>query len=105
MLARHTQPAGRRGHRHELQRWERWLQYPEGQVNALRATAPTIAAMPPSHVGRQVARLAIRLSMTHATVTAAVTDALTELIQAPGMSPGGSPAPPRARRGGPGSPG
>lgn len=63
---------------HELQRWERWLKYPEGQVNALRAAAPIVAAMPPAHVGRQVARLAIRLGMTDATVTEAVTDALSE---------------------------
>ena len=31
----------------EVDRWSRWLGYPEGQINALRATAPVIAAMPP----------------------------------------------------------
>ena len=41
-----------------VDRWSRWLEYPEGQINALRATAPVIAAMPVPHVARQVARLA-----------------------------------------------
>lgn len=78
LLARRTHPLADVVIDHELQRWERWLKYPEGQVNALRAAAPIIAAMPPDHVGRQVARLAIRLSMTDAAVTEAVTDALSE---------------------------
>jgi DNA primase len=78
LLARRTHPLGDVVIDHELQRWERWLKYPEGQLNALRAAAPIIAAMPPAHVGRQVARLAIRLGMTHGTVTEAVTDALSE---------------------------
>jgi DNA primase len=60
----------------EIGRWSRWLRYPEGQVNALHAAAPLIAAMPPPDVARQVARLAGRLGLDHATVTAAVTDAL-----------------------------
>ena len=60
----------------ELDRWSRWLPYAEGQVNALRAVAQVIAAMPPSHVGRQVARLASQLALDHAVVTDAVTSAL-----------------------------
>ena len=42
----------------EIERWSRWTCYPEGQIHALRAAARLIAAMPPSHVGRQVSRLA-----------------------------------------------
>jgi DNA primase len=64
----------------EVANWGRRLRYPEGQIHALRATAPLIAAMPPAHVARQVARLAAILRLDHATVTQAVTDALTELI-------------------------
>ena len=43
----------------EVARWSRRLRYAEGQLSALRATAPLIAAMPPVHVARQVARLAV----------------------------------------------
>jgi DNA primase len=63
-----------------VDRWSRWLEYPEGQINALRATAPVIAAMPVLHVARQVARLAHRLGLDYATVTEAVTDALPQVI-------------------------
>jgi DNA primase len=64
----------------EVDRWSRWLEYPGGQIGALRATAPLIAAMPPPHVARQVTRLAHRLGLGYATVTEAVTDTLTTLI-------------------------
>jgi DNA primase len=64
----------------EIDKWSRWLSFAEGQIGALRAIAPVIAAMPPRDVARQVARLAHRLSLDHATVTEAVTDALTQLI-------------------------
>ena len=64
----------------EAARWSRWLRFPEGQVHALRAAAPLIAAMPPAHVGRQVARLAAIVHLDHATVTEAVTDALTTVV-------------------------
>ena len=67
----------------EVASWSRRLSYPEGQIHALRAAAPLIAAMPPAHVARQVARLAAILRLDHATVTEAVTDALTELIAHP----------------------
>jgi DNA primase len=67
----------------EVARWSRWLRYPEGQIHALRAAAPLIAAMPADHVARQVARLAAILKLDHATVTEAVTDALTEQIHSP----------------------
>jgi DNA primase len=63
-----------------VDRWSRWLEYPEGQINALQATAPVIAAMPVPHVARQVARLAHRLGLDYATVTEAVTDALPQVI-------------------------
>lgn len=72
----------------ETGRWSRWLRYPEGQVNALRAAAPVIAAMPPAHVGRQVARLADRLGLGYATVTAAVTDALPLVLARTARKPG-----------------
>jgi len=49
----------------EVARWSRWLPHPEGQISALRAVAPLIAAMPPAHVARQVARLADRLGLDH----------------------------------------
>ena len=64
----------------ELAKWERWLQHAEGQIHALRAAAPLIAAMPPPDVARQVARLADRLGLGHATVTQAVTDALSDIV-------------------------
>jgi DNA primase len=64
----------------ELERWSRWLPHAEGRINALRAAAPLIAAMPPGHVGRQIARLAGRLELSYATVTEAVTDALPGVI-------------------------
>jgi DNA primase len=69
-----------------VDRWSRWLEYPEGQINALRATAPVIAAMPVPHVARQVARLAHRLGLDHATVTEAVTDVLPEVIAKTGTT-------------------
>ena len=73
----------------EIERWSRWMCYPEGQIHALRAAARLIAVMPPSHVGRQVSRLASRLELDHAFVTEAVTDALTEVTAAArGRSPG-----------------
>jgi len=64
----------------ELARWSRWLPHPEGQLNALRAVAQVIASMPPSHVGRQVARLASQLALDHAIVTDAVLSALPGVI-------------------------
>jgi DNA primase len=71
---------------HEIERWSRWTCYPEGQIHALRAAARLIAAMPPSHVGRQVSRLAARLDLDHAVVTEAVTDAVTEVCAStPGL--------------------
>jgi DNA primase len=63
----------------EVDRWKRWLSYAEGQINALRAAAPVIAAMPPCQVSRQVVRLAHRLDLDYAMVTEAVTDALTSV--------------------------
>ena len=64
----------------ELERWTRWLDHAEGQISALRAVAPVLAAMPPAHVARQVARLSDRLGLDHATVTDAITSALPEVI-------------------------
>jgi DNA primase len=72
----------------EVAHWSRWLRHPEGQINALRAAAFLIAAMPADHVARQVARLAAILKLDHATVTEAVTDALTEQIHHPRGRPG-----------------
>ena len=70
----------------EVARWGRWLRYPEGQIHALRAAAPLIAAMPPAHIARQVARLAAILKLDHAIVTEAVTDALSALAASPAVS-------------------
>jgi DNA primase len=64
----------------ECRSWGRRLRDAEGQIGALRAAAPLIAAMPPAHVARQVARLAAILRLDHALVTEAVTDALTALV-------------------------
>lgn len=64
----------------QLEPWARWLDHAEGQISALRAVAPVIAAMPPAHVARQAARLSDRLGMDHATVTDAITSALPEVI-------------------------
>jgi DnaB-helicase binding domain of primase len=33
--------------------WARWLRHPEGQIHALRAAAPLIAAMPDGHAARR----------------------------------------------------
>ena len=87
MLASHTRPLPDLVINTELARWSRWLRYPEGQIRALRATAPLVAAMPPSHVARQVARLAAILNLDHAAVTEAVTDALSDLAADTGASP------------------
>jgi DNA primase len=62
----------------EVDRWSRWLGYAEGQINALRAAAPLIAAMPSAHVARQVARLAHRLGLDYPTVVEAVIDTLDQ---------------------------
>jgi DNA primase len=64
----------------ELDKWSRWLGHAEGQINALHAAATLIAAMPPVHVTRQVARLAERLDLSHTIVTTAITDALPGVI-------------------------
>lgn len=80
MLSTYTRPLADLVIDSELGRWDNWLRFAEGQVNALRATAGLIAAMPPSHVGRQVTRVAIRLGMEHAPVTEAVTDALSRAV-------------------------
>ncbi len=64
----------------DITRWARWLDYPEGQINALHSAARLIAAMPPSHVARQVARLSERLGLNHAMVTEAVADALPDAL-------------------------
>ena len=64
----------------QLEQWARWLDHAEGQISALRAVAPVLAAMPSAHVARQVARLSDRLSLDHATVTGAITSALPEVI-------------------------
>jgi DNA primase len=63
----------------EVDRWNRWLDHAEGQINALRAAARVIAAMPPAHIGRQAARLAQRLGLPCPTVTEAITSALHDL--------------------------
>ena len=60
----------------EVERWKRWLCYPEGQINALHGAAALIAALPTAHVARQAARLAHRLGLDHATVTGAIADAV-----------------------------
>ena len=75
-LGRHTRPLADIVIDSEVDRWDRWLPYAEGQINALRAAARFIAAMPPSHVARQVARLASRLNLDYALVTEAITDEL-----------------------------
>ncbi len=82
MLTSRTQPLADLVVDAEVNRWTRWLRFAEGRINALHAAAPLIAAMNPSDVARQVARLARRLGLDHATVTRAVTDALTALLAA-----------------------
>jgi hypothetical protein len=67
--------------------WSARLCYAEGQIAALRAAAPLIAALPPAHVARQVGRLAAILQLDHAIVTEAVTDALTTLISSQPSNP------------------
>jgi DNA primase catalytic core len=102
-LADRTRPLADMVVDNEVERWSRWLCYPEGQVHALRAAARLIVAMPPSHVGRQVSRLASRLGFDHAVVTEAVTDALTECVAGTGAAcsprsrPRSSRSPPPSR--------
>jgi len=60
-----------------LARWAGRVDWPEGRIGAARDAAPLLAALPPEHVGPQVARLADRLGLPPATITAAVLDALT----------------------------
>ena len=60
-----------------LTRWAGRLDWPDGRIGAARDAAQIIAALPPEHVGPQVARLADRLGLDPATITAAVLDALT----------------------------
>jgi DNA primase len=87
MLADHTRSLPDLVVNAEIRRWtRRRLRHPEGQIGALRAAAPLIAAMPPAHVARQVARLAAILQLDHALVTQAVTDALTALVTSPTAS-------------------
>jgi DNA primase catalytic core len=64
----------------EIQRWSRWLHYPEGRVNALRAAAHAVAAMPTDQVARQAARLSTQLGLSHQTVTMAITEVLPDVI-------------------------
>jgi len=101
MLAAQTQPLADLVVDEDVQRWARWLENPEGQMNALRSAARLIGEMPPSHVARQVMRLANRLNLDHTMVTKAVTDALREAVQVDPpvrggakrqCSPGGRPA-------------
>lgn len=80
MLASRTRPLADLVIEAEIAKWNRWLVYPGGQIRALRAAAPIIAALPPVQVARQVAHLAQRLDLDHATVTEAVTDALTAIV-------------------------
>jgi DNA primase len=82
MLTGHAQPLADLVIDAEVDRWNRWLQFATGQISALHAAAPLIAAMPPAHVARQVARLADRLGLDHAIITEAVTDALPQVVAA-----------------------
>jgi DNA primase len=74
----------------QLEPWARWLDHPHGQASALRAAAPVIAAMPPAHVARQIARLSELLTLDYAAITDAVTSAVPEVIRR--GSAGGEPA-------------
>jgi DNA primase len=96
MLGEHAHPLADVVVDGEVSRWDRWLAYAEGQINAMRAAAGLIAAMPPAHVGRQVARLAVRLGLDHVLVTEAVTDEVSK-AWAP---QDGCPPSVRSRRGG-----
>jgi DNA primase len=86
ILASHTRPLPDLVINAECRRWGRRLRDAEGQIGALRAAAPLIAAMPPVHIARQVARLAAILRLDQAMVTEAVTDALTALVAHPADS-------------------
>jgi DNA primase len=70
----------------EVSKWTRGLSSAEGQIGALRAIAPVIAAMPAPDVARQVGRLAAGLGLDHAIVTEAVTDAVTGLASGRDLS-------------------
>ena len=70
----------------EVARWSRWLRYAEGQIHALRAAAPLIAAMPPPTSPARSPASPAMLRLDHATVTEAVTDALAALAANPADS-------------------
>jgi DNA primase len=57
--------------------WQPSVRFPEGQVGALRAIAPVIAAMAPSDVARQAGRLALGLSLRHELVADALAEAVS----------------------------
>ncbi|HLJ99273.1 MAG TPA: toprim domain-containing protein [Streptosporangiaceae bacterium] len=59
-----------------IDEFSRWLQYPEGIYNALRAAAAAIAQLPPQDVARQVIRAARRLGVRHQEVTSALIGAI-----------------------------
>ena len=59
-----------------IDEFSRWLQYPEGTYNALRAAASAIAQLPPREVARQVIRTARRLGVRHQEVTDALIGAI-----------------------------
>jgi len=96
MLTHHTQPLADLVIDAEVDRWSQWLRHPEGQINALHAAAPVIAALPPGHVARHVARLADQIGLDHAIVTEAVTDALSEIIAAGRIGSSRQASPPHA---------
>jgi DNA primase catalytic core len=77
LVSRSTQPLADVVIDGEVAKWDPWLGHAEGQINAMHAAAPLIAAMPPTHVGRQVARLADRLGLSYGLVTGAVIDELS----------------------------
>ena len=96
ILASRTRPLADLVTDTEVDQWARWLDHAEGQLSALRAAAPVIAAMPPAHVARQVARLSRRLSFDYATVTSAVTSALPDVITGTGRPGTPASSPPRS---------
>ena len=81
-----------------MDRWREQLRWPHGRVGAVRVVAPLLAAMPPEHVGRQVARLAAAYGLDVAAVTEAVVDALSPIANVGSDAAGGLISPERGAR-------
>jgi DNA primase len=76
-----------------IAKFDRQLEFTDGQFNALDAVSMRIARMAVPEVARQVQRVADRIGLPAETVTAAVTEAIPKTLAAQAITRG--PSPPR----------